>query len=189
MRRKNCATWATSSEIVERMETFRRSYCALHFSLPFPIEQRSRRAETVVMNPNGIPASSPGLRGTSYPGKWFASFTTPTGLRLIGSKMPQPRWGCDPLRPLPRVARSSQPWAGGHNPVGIEAANLLRLKSNHSKSSGSARTPLHLFGGHVFLRHSSDLPSNSRAAYRLANSLIDSGGSSPRIPAILLQKW
>ncbi len=26
------------------------------------------------------------------------------------------------LRPFPRVARSSQPWAGGHNPFGIEDA-------------------------------------------------------------------
>src|SRR5437879_7785631 len=64
----------------------------------------------------------------------------------LGQRAPQPRRGCaDPLvgvipyaeivawpvkwhnsfgverhtRPVPRVARSSQPWAGGHNPFGL----------------------------------------------------------------------
>ena len=32
-------------------------------------------------NPEGIPAQSPGLRGTSYPGTTRARETTPTGLR------------------------------------------------------------------------------------------------------------
>ena len=61
----------------------------------------------------------PGLRGTSYPGK--------------GSTIQQPQRGCgptvgvcrnpvgveNPFRELPKVARSSRPWAGGHNPVGV----------------------------------------------------------------------
>src|SRR6266576_3931693 len=34
--------------------------------------------------------------------------------------MPQPRWGCELSIALPRVARSSQPWAELHNPFGIE---------------------------------------------------------------------
>src|SRR5258708_40309779 len=34
--------------------------------------------------------------------------------------MPQPRWGCESSVALPRVARSSQPWAELHNPFGIE---------------------------------------------------------------------
>ncbi len=36
--------------------------------------------------------------------------------------MPQPRWGCESEVALPRVARSSQPWAELHNPFGIEDA-------------------------------------------------------------------
>src|SRR5258705_7738999 len=35
----------------------------------------------VEMNPKGIPAQSPGLWGTSYPGKPGRRRTTPTGLR------------------------------------------------------------------------------------------------------------
>src|SRR5205814_119150 len=31
----------------------------------------------------------------------------------------QPPWGCAPGRRFPRVARASQPWALGRNPVGI----------------------------------------------------------------------
>ena len=34
--------------------------------------------------------------------------------------LPQPRWGCESSIALPRVARSSQPWAELHNPFGIE---------------------------------------------------------------------
>ena len=37
---------------------------------------------TASKNPNGISSQSPGLRGTSYPGKTSATSTTPTGLRL-----------------------------------------------------------------------------------------------------------
>ena len=45
-------------------------------------------------NPKGIPASSPGLRGTSYPGKVIGRPTTPTGLRPGGRGVTQPRWDC-----------------------------------------------------------------------------------------------
>ena len=73
-------------------------------------------------NPNGIPASSPGLRGTSYPGATVQDKfqprrgcvcraragmdTTPLGLEKII------------LLYIPRVARASQPWALGRSPVG-----------------------------------------------------------------------
>src|SRR5258708_8165333 len=30
-------------------------------------------------------------------------------------------------QPFPRVARSSQPWAGGRNPLGIDSRNLLAV--------------------------------------------------------------
>src|SRR5712691_1654511 len=42
--------------------------------------------------------------------------------------MPQPRWGCESSVALPRVARSSQPWAELHNPFGIEDAGKERAK-------------------------------------------------------------
>src|ERR1039458_9975684 len=35
------------------------------------------------------------------------------------SKLTQPRWGWPLAGAFPRVARGSQPWAGGHNPFGI----------------------------------------------------------------------
>jgi len=57
------------------------------------------------MNPEGILAQSPGLRGTSYPGSPGRGSTTPKGLRLCGAKMTQPRWGWMRCALGPRVAR------------------------------------------------------------------------------------
>src|SRR5579862_2480738 len=54
-------------------------------------------------------------------------------------KTPQPRWGWDlPFR-FPRIARSSQPWAEGHNPVGIEETPRLNVTrpSSHSNFAGT----------------------------------------------------
>jgi hypothetical protein len=81
-------------------------------------------------NPEGIPSLSPGLRGTSYPGcgrskdsPTLKGFQPLTGTTAAHSK-PAP---CCNLfrvehdsRTQPRVARGSQPWAGGYNPFGIE---------------------------------------------------------------------
>src|SRR5947209_8437679 len=39
-----------------------------------------RNPSTFSQNPNGIPQQSPGLRGTSYPGRKFESITTLKGL-------------------------------------------------------------------------------------------------------------
>ena len=80
-------------------------------------------------NPKGIVSASPGLRGTSYPGWRPAAFPTPTGLRLVFKVWPQPRWGCLPLPRCPRVARSSQPWASGWNPFGIQFWNFRKALS------------------------------------------------------------
>ena len=82
------------------------------------------------MNPKGIPSLSPGLRGTSYPGR-DRSKDSPTlkGLQhptrtTTARQLPAP---CrNPFRvervsgTQPRVARASQPSAGGYNPFGIE---------------------------------------------------------------------
>ena len=82
------------------------------------------------LNPKGIPSLSPGLRGTSYPG-CDRSQDSPTlkGLQhqtgtTAARQRPAPC--CNPFRvehdsgTQPRVARASQPWAGGYNPFGIE---------------------------------------------------------------------
>ena len=74
-------------------------------------------------NPKGIESSSPGLRGTSYPGAGPEGFSTPTGLRPLCQDSPQPRWGCGAAARFPKVARSSQPWALSRNPVGIQQGN------------------------------------------------------------------
>jgi len=82
------------------------------------------------VNPKGIPSLSPGLRGTSYPG-CDRSKDSPTlmGLQhLTGTTAARhkPAPCCNPFRvehgsrTQPRVARASQPWAGGYNPFGIE---------------------------------------------------------------------
>ena len=82
------------------------------------------------VNPKGIPSLSPGLRAASYPG-YESSPYSPT---LKGLKHPtRPTEACQepatrynpfrvepPSARQPRVARGSQPWAGGYNPVGIE---------------------------------------------------------------------
>jgi len=82
------------------------------------------------VNPKGIPSQSPGLRGTSYPG-CDRSKEPPTlkGLQRLtrtAAARHKPAPCCNPFRvergsgTQPRVARSSQPWAEGYNPFGIE---------------------------------------------------------------------
>ena len=83
------------------------------------------------MNPKGIPSLSSGLRGTSYPGcdrrknsptlKGLQHPARTTTARQIPAPCRNPfrverAWGTQP-----RVARASQPWAGGYNPFGIES--------------------------------------------------------------------
>ena len=85
----------------------------------WPLLMRCERP--LSMNPNGIPAHSPRLRGTSYlGGSWNGILSTPTGLWLLPGQPCHNPVGVG-LRACscPRVARASQPWAGGHNPFGI----------------------------------------------------------------------
>src|ERR1039458_7438466 len=74
------------------------------------------------LNPKGIVSSSPGLRAASYPGERESSkHPTPTGLRLQATTGGRNPVGVGAFwSSSPRVARCSQPWAGGHNPFGIE---------------------------------------------------------------------
>jgi hypothetical protein len=95
-------------------------------------------------NPNGVAASSPRLRGTSYLGEWSDGITTPTGLRKVSAFHTgwrlfvqnlssrvinaQPLWGCkSPSTIFPRVARCSQPWASRSEPLwGSQASQSRR---------------------------------------------------------------
>ena len=92
------------------------------------IEPQPKRARDA--NPKGIPSLSPGLQGTSYPGRTSEGEFNPNGVVACRVDM-----RCNPVGVgrfpigLPRVARSSQPWAdGGHNPVGIENACKVQSK-------------------------------------------------------------
>jgi hypothetical protein len=54
-------------------------------------------SDRLEMNPNGIPQQSPGLRGTSYPGRSLDKTTTPTGLRPLSAPKSSPKAGATPL--------------------------------------------------------------------------------------------
>src|SRR2546427_145087 len=77
---------------------------------------------TSTSNPEGIVSSSPGLRGTSYPGKSSRDMPTLKGLRRRfavqnNETRPATLSGLSPRDDCqPRVARSSQPWALCRNP-------------------------------------------------------------------------
>ena len=45
----------------------------------------------------------------------------PLWLLVPANDLTQPLWGRNRFNFIPRVARSSQPWAGGRNPVGIDS--------------------------------------------------------------------
>ena len=80
------------------------------------------------LNPNGIPSSSLGLRGTSYPGSTVTRVSNPDGVvssRVASRKAATPLGLMKILIRVPRVARASQPWAGSHSPVGAKQRDLL----------------------------------------------------------------
>src|SRR5712671_1865096 len=93
--------------------------------------RRPSGGKSDLANPNGIESSSPGLRGTSYPGLGVINPNNPNGVASrLGDERPQPRWGWKKSgRRSPKVARASQPWALGRNPFGIHlpARSNLRL--------------------------------------------------------------
>jgi len=68
-------------------------------------------------NPKGIPSQSPGLRGTSYPGESELGNDNPNG--VAPGLRPNPVGEDEAEDTLPRVARSSQPWAVRRNPFEI----------------------------------------------------------------------
>jgi len=76
--------------------------------------------------PKGLRLKAQGCERRATLGKSTEEFSTPTGLWLIDTDLHAGNAASTPLglwnfeQRFPRVARSSQPWAGGHNPFGIE---------------------------------------------------------------------
>jgi hypothetical protein len=104
-------------------------------------QTRAERSEDErFCNPKGIVSSSPGLRGTSYPGFQVRWFSTPTGLRQVSNGKPQPRWGSLFCARFPKVARSSQPWALSRNPFGIHL-HIFRKTLGLATPTTQARKP------------------------------------------------
>jgi hypothetical protein len=97
-------------------------------TLPIPALSSTERAK-FFCNPKGIVSSSPGLRGTSYPGFQVRLFSTPTGLRQVSNGKPQPRWGCLSCATFPKVARSLATLGFGRNPFGIHLRNFPKTFS------------------------------------------------------------
>src|SRR5229473_5837662 len=84
------------------------------------IQFNLRKGPSIEANPEGIAASSPGLRGTSYPGKLRKRSLQPQrGCVYVVTRRHNPVWVADLRREDPRVARASQPWALFRNPFGI----------------------------------------------------------------------
>jgi len=78
-------------------------------------------------NPKGVPSSSPRLPESARAALGYdkQKSPTPTGLRPDEMRRrPQPRWGCELLPPLSQGSPRGlgQPWAEGHNAVGVEHA-------------------------------------------------------------------
>ena len=71
--------------------------------------------------PTAFRPSAQGCEARATLGNRRRKITTPTGLWPVPN-LPQPRWGwVKIIRHKPRVAsQTRQPWAEGHNPVGIE---------------------------------------------------------------------
>ena len=71
-------------------------------------------------NANGVLSFSPGLARSmsDYPGDQSKTALTPTGLCLCDAPATTPL-GLARVDLIPRVARASQPWAGGHNAFGV----------------------------------------------------------------------
>jgi hypothetical protein len=97
------------------------------------------RVESFV-NPNGIPASSPGLAHSAYPGVVRQYVHNPEGVAATHSpEMPQPRWGWPVSDAVPKVgAGTRQPWALGRIPVRI--GERPRLESAAGRGNDAGKT-------------------------------------------------
>ena len=76
------------------------------------------------------------------------NFPNPIGVVAATITEAQPRWGWGIQFCPPRVARSSQPWAGGHNPFGI--AEDITQDVGNDKSPGRGRNCVALSNHSMF---------------------------------------
>src|SRR5688572_32546176 len=79
----------------------------------------------------------------------LCSLVTQCFLCPVPGAEPQPRWGCWPSATLPRVARSSQPWALSWNPVGIQVWKFR--KASDFSPVANARRKENRFNGFLTL--------------------------------------
>jgi hypothetical protein len=70
--------------------------------------------------PTGLRPPAQGCEARATLGEDVETRTTLKGLRPDRSKISATPLGLVMFERIPKVARSSQPWAGGHNPFGIE---------------------------------------------------------------------
>ena len=106
-----------------------------------------RQGGVPFLNPKGIASSSPGLRGTSYPGLGSRIVINPERVgarhRFLASRarsghMLQPLQGWRFLAPItPRVARASQPWAQRQNPFGIHLWPARDVANSKPQATGA----------------------------------------------------
>jgi hypothetical protein len=92
----------------------------------FTRNARRRVMHFEALTPKALKSSSPGLRGTSNPGKPSERRATRNGLKQgLGSKI-QPLRGCHWVRLVPRVGApaSHQPWADRWNAVGVQSVQV-----------------------------------------------------------------
>ena len=133
------------------------------------------------VNPNGIPSSSPGLRGTSYPGKTRANPPTLKGLPQ-GSE-PLVGWGCAPAATLSGLRTT-----GGDSTQG-SLADSATAGLDDGIPLGLAERPPGLVGnGKRGLAHSKTLARDSQAAFTrielVAVLLVLSLGAAVILPAL-----
>ena len=96
----------------------------------------------LVLNPNGIPSLSPGLRAGRYPGSTSQTRPNPESVashprRALAQRFNPFRVDDSSSRP-PRVARASQPWAEGCNPFGIGAPFNAKAQRRRVAENGEA---------------------------------------------------
>jgi hypothetical protein len=99
------------------------------------------------LNPNGIPSFSPALRRPRrYAGLSANTILQPWRGCVFGPLRHRPRACSNPFRVeipaigAPRVARSSQPWADGCNPFGIEEIGAELWVTTKLQLSSDRRT-------------------------------------------------
>ena len=72
--------------------------------------------------PTGFRPPAQGCAARATLGQGARNRFNPNGVAPCPTEpAPQPRWGCHVGALVPRVGAARQPWAGGHNPFGIEA--------------------------------------------------------------------